>query len=179
MKTLLSLVGWEEASIDDYRECYHIYGGGLATHPIVLDFIHMRFKCDEKYYVQKDSNGLLTAAICIWGERFLANDPCTPLSKYIRIAIHNDELIIPASPEAKFILPIKSKFISPLNRKNVINSTYTLWISRCIAAARERIPGSIDNYVTGVSECSQQRSNLKDDGYIYLMPIEECALLKN
>ncbi|MCC8466915.1 hypothetical protein [Photorhabdus bodei] len=43
---------------------------------------------------------------------------------------------------------------------------YTLWISRCIATARERIPGSIDNYVTGVSECSQQRSNLKDDGYI-------------
>ncbi|NDL00071.1 hypothetical protein [Photorhabdus bodei] len=42
---------------------------------------------------------------------------------------------------------------------------YTLWISRCITAARERIPGSIDNYVTGVSECSQQRGNLKDDGY--------------
>ncbi|WP_275658206.1 hypothetical protein [Photorhabdus bodei] len=43
---------------------------------------------------------------------------------------------------------------------------YTLWISRCIAAARERIPGSIDNYVTGVSECSQQRGNLKDDRYM-------------
>ncbi|NDK96046.1 MULTISPECIES: hypothetical protein [Photorhabdus] len=48
---------------------------------------------------------------------------------------------------------------------------YTLWISRCIAAARERIPGSIENYVTGVSECSQQRSNLKDDGYITRMQI--------
>ncbi len=47
--------------------------------------------------------------------------------------------------------------------------TYTLWISRCIATARERIPGSIDNYVTGVSECSQQRGNLKDDGYRYLI----------
>ncbi|NDL00372.1 hypothetical protein [Photorhabdus bodei] len=45
---------------------------------------------------------------------------------------------------------------------------YTLWISRCIAAARERIPGSIDNYVTGVSECSQQRGSLKDDGYILI-----------
>ncbi|WP_387492110.1 hypothetical protein [Photorhabdus sp. RM96S] len=43
---------------------------------------------------------------------------------------------------------------------------YTLWISSCIATARERIPGSIGNYVTGVSECSQQRGNLKDDGYI-------------
>ncbi|WP_158538202.1 MULTISPECIES: hypothetical protein [unclassified Photorhabdus] len=42
-------------------------------------------------------------------------------------------------------------------------------ISRCIAAARERIPGSIDNYVTGVSECGQQRGNLKDNGYkLYL-----------
>ncbi|NDL01386.1 hypothetical protein [Photorhabdus bodei] len=45
---------------------------------------------------------------------------------------------------------------------------YTLWISRCIAAERERIPGSIDNYVTGVSECSQQRGNLKDNGYIII-----------
>ncbi|WP_146747479.1 hypothetical protein [Photorhabdus bodei] len=42
---------------------------------------------------------------------------------------------------------------------------YTLWISRWIATARERILGSIDNDVTGVSECRQQRGNLKDDGY--------------
>ncbi|NDK94932.1 hypothetical protein [Photorhabdus sp. S14-60] len=51
----------------------------------------------------------------------------------------------------------------------MINITYTLWISRCMATARERIPGSIDNDVTGVSECSQQRSNLKDDGYIIIL----------
>ncbi|WP_387490141.1 hypothetical protein [Photorhabdus sp. RM96S] len=44
---------------------------------------------------------------------------------------------------------------------------YTLWISRWIATARERIPGSIGNDVTGVTECSQQRGNLKDNGYTY------------
>ncbi|MER2474747.1 hypothetical protein [Photorhabdus laumondii] len=49
---------------------------------------------------------------------------------------------------------------------SILLSTYTLWISRCIATAREQIPGSIANYVTGVSECSQQRDNLKDNGYI-------------
>ncbi|WP_188093334.1 hypothetical protein [Photorhabdus heterorhabditis] len=43
---------------------------------------------------------------------------------------------------------------------------YTQWISSCSAAARERIPRSIDNYVTGVSERSQQSSSLKDEGYI-------------
>ncbi|MCC8373481.1 MULTISPECIES: hypothetical protein [Photorhabdus] len=42
---------------------------------------------------------------------------------------------------------------------------YTQWISGCIATARERIPGSMANDVTGVSECSQQRGNLKDNGY--------------
>ncbi|MCT8351938.1 MULTISPECIES: hypothetical protein [Photorhabdus] len=45
--------------------------------------------------------------------------------------------------------------------------SYTLWISRCIETARVRIPGSIGNDVTGVSECSQQRGNLKDNGYIW------------
>ncbi|MCC8463550.1 MULTISPECIES: hypothetical protein [Photorhabdus] len=54
---------------------------------------------------------------------------------------------------------------------NIIFYLYTLWISSCIATARERIPGSIDNYVTGVSECSQQRGSLKDDGYISILPV--------
>ncbi|WP_165579023.1 hypothetical protein [Photorhabdus sp. RW14-46] len=35
-------------------------------------------------------------------------------------------------------------------------SKYTLWISRWIAAARERIPGSIDNDVTGVSTANKE-----------------------
>ncbi|MCZ1250681.1 MULTISPECIES: hypothetical protein [Photorhabdus] len=36
------------------------------------------------------------------------------------------------------------------------------------ANPREQIPGSIENDVTGGSECSQQRGNLKDDGYILI-----------
>ncbi|NDL12348.1 hypothetical protein GPY37_11580 [Photorhabdus kayaii] len=39
-------------------------------------------------------------------------------------------------------------------------------ISRCIVTAREQIPGSVANYMTGVNRCSQQRGNLKDNGYI-------------
>ncbi|WP_339958809.1 hypothetical protein [Photorhabdus bodei] len=35
-------------------------------------------------------------------------------------------------------------------------SLYTLWISRCIATARERIPGRIANYVTGVSAANKE-----------------------
>ncbi|MER2470809.1 hypothetical protein [Photorhabdus laumondii] len=58
------------------------------------------------------------------------------------------------------------KLLTKYSLKLRTGSIYTQWISRCIAAARERIPGSIENDVTGVSECSQQRSNLKDDGYI-------------
>ncbi|MEQ2017454.1 hypothetical protein ABLB90_12975 [Photorhabdus bodei] len=72
-------------------------------------------------------------------------------------------------------------FIIDLNDSIIINLRYTQWISRWIATARERIPGSIDNYVTGVSECSQQRGNLKDDGYISILTqraIPHCKVYK-
>ncbi|MCT8351149.1 hypothetical protein [Photorhabdus kayaii] len=65
----------------------------------------------------------------------------------------------------KEIFPVPSIYLTSLLAPITVSWVYTLWISRCIAAARERIPGSIDNSVTGVSECSQQRGNLKDDGY--------------
>ncbi|NDK99309.1 hypothetical protein [Photorhabdus bodei] len=53
----------------------------------------------------------------------------------------------------------------PIFKIGIFVLIYTLWISRRIAAARARIPGSIDNSATGVSEYSQQRGNLKDNGY--------------
>ncbi|NDK97936.1 hypothetical protein [Photorhabdus bodei] len=33
---------------------------------------------------------------------------------------------------------------------------YTLWISKCIATARKRIPGSIGNYVTEVNAANKE-----------------------
>ncbi|MCG3469621.1 hypothetical protein L7750_04200 [Xenorhabdus bovienii] len=42
----------------------------------------------------------------------------------------------------------------------LLKTVYTQWISRCSATVRERIPKSIDNYVIGVSERSQQSGNL-------------------
>ncbi|NDL18439.1 MULTISPECIES: hypothetical protein [Photorhabdus] len=44
--------------------------------------------------------------------------------------------------------------------------------------ARERIPGSIENYVTGVSEHSQQRGNLKDNGYREIKCLSEAGSRK-
>ncbi|WP_214051921.1 hypothetical protein [Photorhabdus caribbeanensis] len=39
---------------------------------------------------------------------------------------------------------------------SLIAALYTQWISRCIATAREQIPGSIDNYVAGVSAANKE-----------------------
>ncbi len=33
----------------------------------------------------------------------------------------------------------------------------------------------MDNYVTGVSECSQQKGNLKDNGYIMDKVVQDCT----
>ncbi|WP_165578854.1 hypothetical protein [Photorhabdus sp. RW14-46] len=55
---------------------------------------------------------------------------------------------------------------------------YTQWISRCIATARERISGSIDNDVTGVSECSQQ-SKIKTDVKNISIPVPKKKIVHN
>ncbi|WP_319930320.1 hypothetical protein [Xenorhabdus santafensis] len=54
--------------------------------------------------------------------------------------------------------------------KGMTNSSGTNLNSQRLASGERQepliIPRSIDNYVTGVNECSQQRGNLKGDGYI-------------
>ncbi|MCC8375920.1 MULTISPECIES: hypothetical protein [Photorhabdus] len=75
------------------------------------------------------------------------------------------------SPDSRFSYDWFLPFYLPEKRGG--SRAYTQWISSCIAAARERIPGSIANYVTGGRECSQQRGSLKDDGYIIFPVIDE------
>ncbi|WP_165578758.1 hypothetical protein [Photorhabdus sp. RW14-46] len=66
-------------------------------------------------------------------------------------------------------------FARKSNKVNNYILFYTQWISRWIATARERIPRSIANDVTGVSECSQQRGNLKDNGYKQIVAISNLS----
>ncbi|CDG97820.1 GNAT family N-acetyltransferase [Xenorhabdus bovienii] len=129
------LFGWQETNFTEYEKSYFSFGGNLATHPLVLKFIHERYNFKERYFINKNRNSINTS-ICVWNNKYLANDPACPLSNEIGIVVPNDEIVIPSSENARFLLPIKSKFISPLNSENIINLTFKHNAKRSLCLAK-------------------------------------------
>ncbi|WP_340618903.1 GNAT family N-acetyltransferase [Xenorhabdus entomophaga] len=140
------LLGWKETDFAEYEKTYFSFGGNLATHPNVLKFIHERNNCKERYFINRNRSHEVDAAICIWNNKYLANDPSCPLSDKISIVVPNDELIISTSKDARFLLPVKSKFISPLNSDNIINSTFKLNANRKLCLAKPQTSKSNKKY---------------------------------
>ncbi|MBI6547624.1 GNAT family N-acetyltransferase [Xenorhabdus lircayensis] len=139
------LFGWKEADFSEYEKTYSSFGGNLATHPTVLKFIHEKHNINEKYFIYEDSSKKHKAAICVWDDKYLANDPSHPLSDTISIVIPNDELVIPSSENFRFLLPLKSKYISPLNN-NIINSTFKFNAKRSLCLAKKLTEKSNKKY---------------------------------
>ncbi|PHM36569.1 GNAT family N-acetyltransferase [Xenorhabdus innexi] len=131
------LFGWKEVDFSEYEKVYFHFGGSLAGHPTVLKFIHEKHNLNEKYFIHEDCLKEHKAAICVWDDKYLANDPSHPLSDKMSIAIPNDELIIPSSKKSRFLLPLKSKYISPLNHNNIINSTFNFNANRSLCLAKK------------------------------------------
>ncbi|CCW30408.1 GNAT family N-acetyltransferase [Xenorhabdus nematophila] len=130
-----NIFGWQEVDFSEYEKTYFSYGGNLATHPSMLKFIHDKYSFNERYFIKKN-NSEINASICVWDNKYVVNDPACPFSDKIAIAIPNDEIVIPASKESKFLLPIKTKFISPLNSDNVINTTFRFNARRSLCLAK-------------------------------------------
>ncbi|CDL86313.1 hypothetical protein [Xenorhabdus cabanillasii] len=140
------LLGWKETDFAEYEKAYFSFGGNLSTHPDVLKFIHERISCKERYFINGNCSHEVDTAICIWENKYLANDPSCPLSDKISIAVPNDELILPTRKESRFFLPVKSKFISPLNIDNIINLTFKLNANRTLCLAKPQTSKSNKKY---------------------------------
>jgi hypothetical protein len=128
---------WEECSIQNYRHYYHLYGGDVSSHPDILDFQHNHLGINHKYLVKVDSQGNPGAAICVWNDKFLANDSSTSsLTTAAPLPISTNELIVPIKDNFKTIIPFKSKIISSLKKSSVSNSTFRYNAKRKICIAK-------------------------------------------
>lgn len=127
--------GWQEATADDYRNCYSQYGGNFPTHPDVLSYIHKKVECNEKYYVHTTA-GKIDGSICVWKNKYLANDVTSErLVKDLGVPVAKDELILPITKERKIFLPFKSKIVSSLN-DNIINRSEFFNSKRSVCLAK-------------------------------------------
>ncbi|RPH26732.1 Mig-14 family protein [Buttiauxella warmboldiae] len=127
--------GWDEASFNDYKNCYFQYGGNFSSHPDVLSYIHSNADCTEKYFVHRTA-GAVDGAVCVWNKNKLANDISSDLvTSHLSIPVSKDELILPLTKERNIIVPFKSKIVSPIN-KNIINRSELFNSRRAICLAK-------------------------------------------
>ncbi|PQQ22487.1 GNAT family N-acetyltransferase [Photorhabdus hindustanensis] len=140
--------GWSEAGVSEYRYCYKKFGGNFSTHPDVLDYLHSHAECRERFFVRTNGNGELTGALCVWHNKYLANDYFTSeITKHLNLPVPKDELILPLSTEKKSLLPFKGKIISEINASSIMNVTYKLNARRqiCLAKNPEMMSSSTKN----------------------------------
>ena len=116
-------MGWQQGSAIEYQEAYNKFGGSVITSPEVLNFIHSRFNLNEKFHIKKDKNKQIVGAFCTWHDKYLAGEQkiAHGLGLY-RYMLNFDEIILPLSPNEKFIITAKSKFLSEKNKAQVINA---------------------------------------------------------
>ncbi|WP_247734880.1 antimicrobial resistance protein Mig-14 [Proteus mirabilis] len=115
--------GWQQGSIIEYQEAYNQFGGSVITAPDILDFIHNRYSLKENFFIKKDKNNKVIGAFCTWYDKYLAGEQKVAhnlgLCSYM---LNFDEIILPLSPNEKFFIPAKSKFLSEKHKNQVINS---------------------------------------------------------
>lgn len=135
-------LGWESVDISTYRDAYNLYGGNISTHPDVLEFQHQSFNIPHKYYAMFSKAGTVSASICIWDNKFLANDPKNCNNNKRHLPVPKDELIIPIKNNKKIILPVSSRFISDINSHNIINCSSSINSNRRICLVDDKYKNS-------------------------------------
>ncbi len=98
--------------------------------------------------MRTNGSGELTGALCVWHNRYLANDCLTSeITKHLNLPVPKDELILLLSTEKKSLLPFKSKIISEINASSIMNVTYKLNARRqiCLAKNPEMMSSSTKN----------------------------------
>lgn len=118
------LYGWKTCSADVYADYYSRYGGSVCVHPRILAFLKSSQGIRINYYYKKD------AAFCTFDDSLLYRNKKLPFVF--------DDLLFPADPGCKIMLPYKTKRLSPFGRNNYRNAIYSDALKRKIAYVKER-----------------------------------------
>jgi hypothetical protein len=131
------LFGWQCGSESEYIQCHTKFGGSVNTHPDFLRFFHRMSDCQPQYFIRRDQKEELSGAYCVWGNDFLAGENRGLIHFGLKsYPVNADELILPICDDVHVCLPFKTKYLSPINRKKIINASYSLNSHREICLAK-------------------------------------------
>ncbi|WP_215778675.1 GNAT family N-acetyltransferase [Paludibacterium sp. B53371] len=133
--SFLRALGWKTLPADLYASAWQNHGGGVITHPRVLEFIAEETGCRPAFYGKWDKQGEPLAAMATWGN-YLAGDHDAQVHFGIdaRCDFGVPEIILPLSAGFRGAIGFKTRYLSPLSAPQVSNATLKLnkrWL--CLA----------------------------------------------
>jgi len=112
---------WDHATKDEYIQAYRRFGGSFITHPDVLQTVSDIAKMPLSY-LKQESGGELIGAIALWdGCLAGSKNGLKKAGKRDLVDIGNAEIILPISPDHKFIIRHKGNNISSMHC-NILNA---------------------------------------------------------
>ncbi|WP_159565393.1 GNAT family N-acetyltransferase [Budvicia diplopodorum] len=131
---LQKLFGWKECSFHEYKQAYAKFGGNLSSEPRILEFFHKHHDLNENFFTKKNDNGELIGAICSWENGYISGEQKIAkkhnLGNYL---LNFDEVMPPIKKDSIRILPFKTKYLSAINSRNIMNSSHFLDANREIS----------------------------------------------
>ncbi|WP_319925576.1 GNAT family N-acetyltransferase [Xenorhabdus littoralis] len=110
--------GWKECNLEQYTEVHALLGGCVLTHPNIISFLDKHTEGSSfSFYIKRRGTLLEGAFFCVNNQKVVEKIQ----DKY---PLPSDEIIFPILAGERFILPVKSKRLSPIHENNFINATY-------------------------------------------------------
>lgn len=104
--------GWTEVSAAVYAQSWALFGGSVATHPLVIERLASLADIPVRYLAWKE-HGTVKAAIATWGRHLaLSKEVLKQRGKKGLFDLGNAELILPVAADAKVNLRHCARYLS-------------------------------------------------------------------
>lgn len=107
--------GWSVVDASTYSDAWQLFGGSVATHPLVVERLAQLADIPVRYLAW-EQGGELKAAIPTWGRDLaLSKDVLKRNGKKGLFDLGNAEFILPAAADAQALLRHRGRYLSALN----------------------------------------------------------------
>jgi len=128
-KIRANLYGWQSSTIDFYAQAFKKYGGSVAAHPDVLSFMMEHSELPIEFFHKTVADNIIGACFC--GKSGQIEHPCG--NNY---PFSYDEIILPIERKSRVFLPVKSKKLSLVHQKNLLNTLFEPFNKRKVFQAK-------------------------------------------
>ncbi|QKS27556.1 MAG: GNAT family N-acetyltransferase [Candidatus Accumulibacter similis] len=111
--------GWTPVAPRDYARAWQLFGGSVATHPVIVERLSALAEVPVRY-LGWFAGGELLAAVACWGRHLaLSKEVLKRRGQRELFDLGNSEVILPIAEQARVPVRLRMRYVSELNRDQI------------------------------------------------------------